>query len=208
MASNLETLSNFLDTINKQNDAVWQHYHDVDYLLTLFCDDNANYPFVGITLRGPQFPHRANIRILFTQLLKTTFPDMAWTPANDLRMTDGNTIAVEVDVTATQKTEWFQDKFRSLPLSQIEEDTIRSLAPKYNKMDIPACMVFTFDGNYRIQQLAIYMDRYRMMDQLAPAEWKTIRLPEKRDAMSGTASVTETKTAHGRRVTIIIDDCG
>lgn len=208
MASNLETLNNFLDTINKPNDAGWQHYHDVDYLLRLFCDDNGNHPYVGITLRGPQFTNLASMRILFTQLLKTTFPDMAWTPANKLRMTDGNTIAVEVDVTGTQKAEWFQDKFRSLPLSQIEEDTIRRLAPIYNKMDIPACMVFTFDGDYRIQQLAIYMDRYRMMDQLAPKEWKTILLPEKRGAMAGTASVTETKTAHGRRVTIIIDDCG
>jgi hypothetical protein len=208
MASNLETLNNFLDTINKPNDAGWQHYHDVDYLLTLFCDDNGNHPYVGITLRGPQFTNLASMRILFTQLLKTTFTDMAWTPANKLRMTDGNTIAVEVDVTGTQKAEWFQDKFRSLPLSQIEEDTIRRLAPNYNKMDIPACMAFTFNGDYRIQQLAIYMDRYRMMDQLAPKEWKTILLPEKRGAMAGTASVTETKTAHGRRVTIIIDDCG
>jgi hypothetical protein len=207
MASNLDTLNTFLDTINKPNDGIWQHYHDVDYLLTLFCDDNEKYPFVGITLRGPQFPHRANIRILFTQLLKTTFPDMAWKPANDLRMTDGDTIAVEVDVTATQTVEWFQDKFRSLPLSQIEEDTIRRLAPKFNTMDIPACMVFTFDGNYRIQQLAIYMDRYRMMDQLAPKEWKTILLPEKRGALSGTAGVTETKTGPGRRVTITIEDC-
>ena len=210
MASNLETLNNFLDTINKPNDAGWQHYHDVDYLLTLFCDDNANLPYVGITLRGPQFPHRANIRTLFIQLLNTTFPDMAWKPANDLRMTDGSTIAVEVDVTGTQKAEWFQDKFRSLPLSQIEEDTIRRLAPKYNIMDIPACMVFTFDKDYRIQQLAIYMDRYRMMDQLAPKEWKTILLPEKRSAVAGTgaASVTETKTPHGMKVTITIEDCG
>src|SRR5581483_5182248 len=107
MASNLDTLNNFLDTINN---ASGQHYHDVDYLLTLFCDDNGNLPFVGITLRGPQFPNQPNIRKLFTQLLTTTFPDMAWKPANDLRMTDGDTIAVEVDVTGTQRAEWFQDK--------------------------------------------------------------------------------------------------
>lgn len=205
MASNLDTLNDFLDTINN---ASGQHYHDVDYLLTLFCDDKGDYPFVGITLRGPQFPHRANIQTLFIQLLNTTFPDMAWKPANDLRMTDGNTIAVEVDVTGTQKFEWFQDKkFRSLPLSQIEEDTVRRLAPKYNQMDIPACMVFTFDDDHKIQQLAIYMDRYRMMDQLAPKEWKTILLPEQRGAISGTASVTETKTGPGRRVIITIEDC-
>ena len=206
MASNLETLNNFLDTINKPNDAGWQHYHDVDYLLTLFCDDNGSYPYVGITLRGPQFTNLANIRILFTQLLKTTFPDMAWTPANNLRMTDGNTIAVEVDVTGTQQAAWFQNKFKSLPLSQIDQDTVNRLAPNNNKMDIPACMVFTFDGNYKIQQLAIYMDRYRIMDELAPREWTSILLPEKTHPRAFAAGATESRPAHGRRVTITIDD--
>ena len=206
MASNLETLNNFLDTINKPNDAGWQHYHDVDYLLTLFCDDNGSYPYVGITLRGPQFTNLANIRILFTQLLKTTFPDMAWTPANNLRMTDGNTIAVEVDVTGTQQAAWFQNKFKSLPLSQIDQDTVNRLAPNNNKMDIPACMVFTFDGNYKIQQLAIYMDRYRIMDELAPREWTSILLPEKTHPRAGAAGATESRPAHGRRVVITIDD--
>ncbi len=206
MASNLETLNNFLDTINKPNDTSWQHYHDVDYLLTLFCDDNGSYPYVGITLRGPQFTNLANIRILFTQLLETTFPDMAWTPANNLRMTDGNTIAVEVDVTGTQQAAWFQNKFKSLPLSQIDQDTVNRLAPNNNKMDIPACMVFTFDGNYKIQQLAIYMDRYRMMDELAPREWTSILLPEKTHPRAGAVGATEFRPAHGRRITITIED--
>jgi hypothetical protein len=207
MASNLDTLNDFLDTINKPNDATWHHYHDVAHLLALFCDDHGDLPFVGITQRGPQFPHRNSIEKLFIQLLNTTFPDMAWKPANPLRMTDGDNIAIEVDVIATQHATWFQDKFRSLPLSQIEEDTIRRLAPKHNTMDIPACMVFTFDSDYKIQQLAIYMDRYKMMDQLAPKEWKAILLPEQRGALSGTAGVTETKTGPGRRVTITIEDC-
>jgi len=206
MASNLETLNNFLDTINKPNDAGWQHYHDVDYLLTLFCDDNGSYPYVGITLRGPQFTNLANIRILFTQLLKTTFPDMAWTPANNLRMTDGNTIAVEVDVTGTQQAAWFQNKFKSLPLSQIDQDTVNRLAPNNNKMDIPACMVFTFDGDYKVQQLAIFMDRYKMMDDLAPKEWTSIRLPEKTHPIDGAAGVTESRPGRGRLITITIQD--
>jgi hypothetical protein len=208
MVSNIDTLNIFLDTINKPNAGSWPHYHDVDYLLTLFCDDGGDYPFVGITQRGPQFKYHADIKKLFKQLLETTFPDMAWMPASPLQMTDGNTIAIEVDVTGTQKSEWFQDKFRSLPLSQIDEETIRKLAPKYNSMKIPACMVFTLDGHHKIQQLAIYMDRYKMMDELAPKEWRTIRLPEKRSAMAGTASVTETKTTQGMRVTITIDQCG
>jgi hypothetical protein len=75
-------------------------------------------------------------------------------------------------------------------------------------MKIPACMVFTLDGHHKIQQLAIYMDRYKMMDELAPKEWTTIRLPSTRSAMAGTASVTETKTTQGMRVTITIDQCG
>jgi hypothetical protein len=204
MASNLETLNNFLDTINKPNGGGWQHYHDVNYLMTLFCNDNGNYPYVGITQRGPQFPNRANIQKLFTQLLTTTFPDMAWTPANALRMTDGNTIAVEVDVTGTQQAEWFQDNFKSPPLSQIDEATIANL-PKNNQMDVPACMVFTFDGQFKVQQLAIYMDRYKMMDDLAPKEWRRILLPEKKHPARA-ARVTEQGSDHGKRITIIIDE--
>jgi hypothetical protein len=205
MASNLETLNDFLDAINKPNDAGWHHYHDVNYLMTLFCNDNGNYPFVGITVRGPQFPNRASIQKLFTQLLTKSFPDMAWTPANALRMTDGNTIAVEVDVTGTQEAEWFQDNFKSHPLSQIDEATIANL-PSNNKMDIPACMVFTFDGQYKIQQLAIYMDRYKMMDDLSPKQWRRILLPEKKHPHVGAARVTEYGPAHGKRITIIIDE--
>jgi hypothetical protein len=206
MASNLETLNDFLDTINKPNDASWHHYHDVDYLMTLFCNDNGNYPFVGITQRGPQFPNRASIKKLFDQLLTKSFPDMAWTPANTLRMTDGNTIAVEVDVKGTQQAEWFQDNFKSHPLSQIDEATIANL-PSYNKMDnIPACMVFTFDGQYKIQQLAIYIDRYKMMDDLTPKQWRRILLPEKKHPIPSAARVAEYGPAHGKRITIIIDE--
>jgi hypothetical protein len=203
MASNLETLNNFLDTINKPNDAGWHHYHDVDYLKTLFCNDNGNYPYVGITQRGPQFKNWASIQKLFTQLLTKSFPDMAWTPANTLRMTDGNTIAVEVEVTGTQQAEWFQDDFKSPPLSQIDEATIANLSSN-NQMDIPACMVFTFDGQYKVQQLAIYMDRYKMMDDLAPKQWRRILLPEKKHPLAGAAHVAE--YAHGKRITIIIDE--
>jgi hypothetical protein len=127
---------------------------------------------------------------------------MAWTPANKLRMTDGNTIAVEVDVTGTQKAAWFQDSFKSPPLSQIDQATIAGLSSN-NKMDVPACMVFTFDKQHKVEQLAIYMDRYKMMDHLAPKEWTSVSLPEKRSAVAGTASVIAT-SAHGRPITITI----
>jgi SnoaL-like domain len=201
MASNIQTLDDFLDTINNAGGA---NYHDVNHLMTLFCNDHGNYPFVGITQRGPQFKHRAKIEKLFDRLLTKSFPDMAWTPANTLRMTDGDTVAVEVDVTGTQKAEWFQDDFKSHPLSQIDEITIANL-PSNNKMDIPACMVFTFDGQYKIQQLAIYMDRYKMMDDLSPKQWRKIFLPEQKHPIVG-ARVTEYGPAHGKRITIIIDE--
>jgi hypothetical protein len=129
---------------------------------------------------------------------------MAWTPANALRMTDGDTIAVEVDVTGTQQHTWFQDNFKSHPLSQIDETTIVNL-PSSNKMDIPACMVFTFDGQHKVQQLAIYMDRYKMMDDLAPKQWNKILLPEKKHPIAGAGPVTAIP-AHGKRITIIIDE--
>jgi hypothetical protein len=204
MPSNLKTLDDFLNTINKPNDATWNHYHDVDYLKTLFMADQGGYPYVGITQRGPQFVNWASIQKLFTQLLTISFPDMAWTPASALRMTDGNTIAVEVDVTGTQQAEWFQDNFKSHPLSQIDATTIANL-PTNNKTDIPACMVFTFDGHYKVQQLAIYMDRYKLMDDLAPKGWRKILLPEKKHPITG-AHVAEYGPAHGKRITITIDE--
>jgi hypothetical protein len=146
-----------------------------------------------------------NIKKLFDKLLTDAFPDMAWTPASTLRMAEGNTIALEVDVTATQKGEWFQDNFKSHPLSQIDATTIANLSSN-NQMDVPACMVFTFDGSYKIQQLAIYMDRYKMMDDLAPKGWRKILLPEKKHPFVGAAHVAEYGPAHGKRITITIDE--
>ena len=171
MASNVETLNEFLKTINiSQNNP---NYHDVTHLMTLFCPDDAKYPVVGITQRGPQFQFHAAIKKLFNQLLVVSFPDMAWMPANPLRPTDGSTIAVEIDVTGIQISSWFQDLFKSDPLSQIDHETIAGLiqSNQANQMDIPACAVFTFDAKYCVQQLAIYLDRYKMMDQLAPKGW-------------------------------------
>ena len=204
MASNLETLNEFLKTINiSQNNP---NYHDVTHLMTLFCPDDANYPIVGITQRGPQFQFRAAITKLFNQLLVVSFPDMAWTPANALRLTDGSTIGVEIDVTGIQISSWFQDSFKSDPLSQIGDETIAGLiqSDQANQMDIPACAVFTFDAKYCVQQLAIYLDRYRMMDQLAPKGWSKIRLPKK--THPGAVRVSEVGPTAGRRITITIED--
>lgn len=208
MASNLETLNDFLNTINDSNSA---NHHDIDHLLTLFSPDDAHFPVVGITQRGPQFKGTTAIRKLFTRLLTVSFHDMAWTPANDLRPTQGDTIAVEIDVTAKHVREWFQDTFKSAPLSQISQAEIDGLGANKNKMKIPGCAVFTFDGNHRIKQLAIYIDRYKMMHQLAPAHWTNVDLPE--DSLRPRAAggetqrgAAQTSAAHGRRITIVIED--
>ena len=36
-------------------------------------------------------------------------------------------------------------------------------------MLVPGCAVFAFDDKQRIRQIALYMDRYRMKEQLTPA---------------------------------------
>jgi hypothetical protein len=71
-------------------------------------------------------------------------------------------------------------------------------------MDIPACAVFTFDAKYRVQQLAIYLDRYRMMDQLAPKRWSKIRLPKK--THPGAVRVGELESTTGTKITITIEN--
>ena len=65
--SNLDTLNDFVKTMN---DRAGPNYHSVDHLMTLFCADDGDIPFVGITLRGPQFKGKAAIKKLFNQLLK------------------------------------------------------------------------------------------------------------------------------------------
>ena len=115
-------------------------------------------------------------------------------------------IGVEIDVTGIQISSWFQDSFKSDPLSQIGDETIAGLiqSDQANQMDIPACAVFTFDAKYCVQQLAIYLDRYRMMDQLAPKGWSKIRLPKK--THPGAVRVGELGPTAGRRITITIED--
>jgi len=202
--SNLDTLNDFVKTMN---DRAGPNYHSVDHLMTLFCADDGDIPFVGITLRGPQFKGKAAIKKLFNQLLKISFEDMAWTPANALRMTDGDTIAVEVDISAKHVREWFTDSFRSPPLSHIDQAAIDGLGANKKTMNVPACLVFTFHGDHHIRQLAMYMDRYRMMDQLAPSHWTQIGLPEhSHPASAAVGGGVQLTSARGRRITITIED--
>ena len=198
--SNIDTLDDFLKTINDRNFA---NYHSVGHLITLFSPDDPveEAPSVGIAWRGPQFKRRSAIQKLFAQLLEISFEDMAWKPANNLRMTDGDTIAVEIDVTAKHVREWFTDSFHSPPLSLIDQKSLDELGASKKSMDLPACAVFTFDGNHKIRNLAIYIDRYRMIDQLAPSHWTEIGLPGRTRPVPAAG-----KTARSRRVTITIED--
>jgi hypothetical protein len=152
-------------------------------LMTLFSgDDPANnpltYPIVGITdhgdaanyVMGPGFVGQQDIQGLFNQLFSTspthgafgslTFKDILfpWMCSHD-----GTVIAVRLNLQGTQTGSWFSQytpggKHYSLPLSEI--------TPKSNPSQLPTCAVFTFNGNHQITNLALYLDRYKMLYDL------------------------------------------
>jgi hypothetical protein len=74
-------------------------------------------------------------------------------------------IIVQANIdTGNHAKQWFafDDKgYYSKPLSDIEPDGKQSAY-------VPACVVFTFDANYLIFTLAIYMDRWQMAADLWP----------------------------------------
>ncbi|HVO92499.1 MAG TPA: hypothetical protein VMT22_06640, partial [Terriglobales bacterium] len=82
--------------------------------------------------------------------------------------TDGQSAALRVAVTAKQVGLWFQqpDPAHSLPLSALSPVAQPFGGP--NQSILPACLFFTFDNNQKINQLAIYMDRYKLMRDLQP----------------------------------------
>jgi hypothetical protein len=165
--SNDATLDTFFRIVN---DKTFAHYHDVGYLMNnVFCPDtptpNPKYPYCGITDHGPQFVGGANITILFTELF-TSFKDFHSTPlagAPRLYSLDQSTIGIQTTLTGTQLLRWFDGHpaLQSPPLSCVKPDKLHS-------MSVPACSVCVFDANNRIMQLAIYTDRYRMIQQLTP----------------------------------------
>ncbi len=166
------------------NDPALPAYHDVDQLMKqVFCAEVANptpppdvFPCVGITDHGPQFDGAAEVKDLFERLFGA-FPDMAWTPVPGApRLYSKNdyspkTIGSQIMVWGTHKGDWFEKghKHYSPPLSDIHPD-------KVHLMRVPACAVFAFDAKHRIRQLALYMDRHRMKEQLTPA--KTVDISE------------------------------
>jgi hypothetical protein len=177
---NMTNLTNFLATINSANPKIAK-------ILSYFSTDNMakGIPFIGITQNGPQFKYQTgypnSIDVLFGQFY-SSFPNMQWkqSAANNT-IESGNNIAVEMTMSGQQNLAWFQAVNYSDPLSQINQATIDNLGA-YNQVSVPACSVYTFDSSHKIQQIAIYMDRYSIMDQLAPKGWKQALLPQNRRA--------------------------
>jgi hypothetical protein len=164
------TLDDFFNVLNNVSDT---NYHSSTYLTTsVFCAEVGSpptLPAVGITDHGPNFQGTADVKLLFDQLF-TSFPDVALAPlsgAPRLYSTDGFTIGIQTTLTGTQKDKWFkhatggQKDHYSPPLSDIKPD-------KIHVMVIPACAVFNFDNSNLITRLWLYLDRYRMQQQLTP----------------------------------------
>jgi hypothetical protein len=136
---------------------------------------NANPPLSLGPQLGPQFPGQSAIITCFTQIV-TSFPASTFTPLPPgspvyCYSSDGNTIAVPAILHTGNQAKgkpWFPygHPAYSKPLSDIEPDGSQT-------SDVPACAVFTFDttaGNpqFRILNLAIFMDRWQMAVDLWP----------------------------------------
>ncbi len=191
--SNNDTLNAFFEIIN--DDTSTKH-HDVRQLTSqVFSAENPRQkiPSVGVTDHGPQYVGTADVAELFQKLF-AAFPEMTLEPlrgAPHLYSNDKNTIAVQTTLKGRHHAEWFPPghKFYSPPLSTIHPD-------KVHVMDIPACAVFTFDDKHRISRLSIYLDRYRMQQQLTPTG---------ASAHTGSGGGLGTAAGSGRRVTITLE---
>jgi hypothetical protein len=188
------TLDNFFGILN--NPASPAYHNATQLMIQVFCPDNPQQgvPCAGITDYGPQYVGAGEVGDLFNQLF-TTFPDLALTPVpGSPRLYSPSdyspkTIGEQVTLTGTQTGKWFarDHKFYSPPLSDIHPDRV-------HVMRISACGVFSFDSASRVTRMAIYLDRYRMMQQLTPFVAGTP------PAVSPTVSA-----AQGKRITITID---
>ena len=169
--ANTDTITQFLDTINNAGNG---NYHNPDYIVNqFFSGDGGGYPLIAVTEHGapagPAFHGAQKIKKFFRRLFNA-FPDIAFAPLIPgppllfLTSADGNTIALQTTIGGHHQDWWFpladQDNYHSLPLSNIP--------PNDGVISIPACQVFTFVGQNKIQQLAFYMDRYHFITNLGP----------------------------------------
>ena len=168
---NDHTLDAFFDFCNNDSSA---NYHSTAYLMdNIFGSEN---PVVGITEHGPQFVGVRDVKRLFDELINS-FSRLVLLPqlsaignvpvlsSRRLYSQDHSTIGVQTILAGTHVRKWFpdpKDSHYSPPLSTIDPDGA-------HKMEIPACAVFTFDGDHKISRLQIYLDRYKLGQQLKPA---------------------------------------
>lgn len=164
--SRRKTLANFLDVFTPGEG----NYKKIDYLMAKVFSGT---PSVGIAAgaspAGPQFDGIDEVRAFFTRLTDS-FPELSFTaipPYCYSPDTNANTIIVQATLkTGPHKKSWFQKgekdigKFYSKPLSDIVPD-----GTKQSK--VPTCAVFTFDAKNMVQRLGIYMDRWRMAEELS-----------------------------------------
>jgi hypothetical protein len=170
--ANADTLNNFLAALTNGN----ANYQSTNYLMqNVFCPESgagvSEVPSVAITEHGvglgPAFYGARKVRKLFNRLF-AAFPDVQMlaldAPPRLFLSQDGHSIALQTTLTGTHQDWWFPkadaDKFYSKPLSDI--------SPNSGAISIPACPVFTFNAQYLITNLAIYMDRYHFQAQLSP----------------------------------------
>jgi hypothetical protein len=173
--ANSDTLKHFLDALN---DARLERKQKVKRLMELFCPDRSkgkkDFPCLGITDHGPAFKKRHEVESFFDQLFQT-FPDMTWTPVKHANpLTTAEEIGIQFDVKGKHSGGWFQKghPHYSMPLSELSHAS-------HKTTEVPAFGVFSFDqgGGFPIRQIQIYMDRYKMMHDLAPDHFDTIHLP-------------------------------
>jgi hypothetical protein len=207
--ANSDTLKAFLDTLNDQQ---LPRNQKIDRLMGLFCEDRTEgrkeFPCLGITDHGPAFKKRHDVAGFFDQLLRT-FPNMTWTPVADADpLTSTNEIGIQMDVKGKHSEGWFAkgNPHYSLPLSELDHGS-------HKTTEVPAFGVFSFDQNdhggaFRIRQIQIYMDRYKMMHDVAPDHWTSIHLPRGQSSAESAQSLPQevrSECGRGRRITIVID---
>jgi hypothetical protein len=142
--------------------------------------------------------------------MQWTWPPAAM-PAAPMLSDGANTFGFQMDVTGTFEAPWFDSTsgFASQPLSQLGSGTHRHLGKRTgNAEGVPASAVFTFDGGaqFLIKQIAIYMDRYALMQSITkgPGDW-TPHAPAHDIIRSMERDGQAIAGEHGRRLTITID---
>jgi hypothetical protein len=189
MPSNDETLDIFFDIANgtdlRGTGVGTTHYHDSAYLIAnVYSSDSPGYPCVGITDHGPQFIGSAAIQAVTDELFNdfdvfVLLPQVSkvgkMPVVSSQRLYSKNDakdkmISIQTVMHGTQIKQWFVDdkgvkkKGYSSPISPIQPDG-------YHVMEIPVSLVFTFDDKYKVRQLSMYFDRYKMQQQLSPASF-------------------------------------